>query len=85
MDELPDKENESTQVGVEHIASFADAYLHASLYVECPKCSTDFNLFDCGDGLYTTPIFNNKWEDLEGEEVCCPDCEHEFKISEIIW
>lgn len=55
-----------------------------SMRIECPKCSHDFDLVDHDDdGCYTRPIFNNRWDDLKGEDVLCPECETEFKISEV--
>lgn len=58
------------------------AILSWSLDVECPKCRADIDLTDIDDeGYVSMAIFNNKWDDLEGLEVECPECEHEFMIS----
>jgi len=51
------------------------------LNVECPHCSRVFDLVDQNDdGCFTTPIFNNRWDDLKGESVECPHCGRESLI-----
>jgi len=63
-----------------------NAELHARLWIECPNCDEDIDLFeDDPDGVYTVPVFNNSWDDLKEEEVYCPKCGHEFQIKEIVW
>ena len=58
--------------------------LHYRLWVNCPKCNEDFDLVDQDDdNVVSTAIFTNKWGDLEGYEIYCPKCEHEFEIKEI--
>lgn len=62
------------------------AVLTWSLYIECPYCHTDFDLAEYDDdSVYSMPIFNNKWDDLKGEEVECPDCGEYFAIKEAIY
>lgn len=62
----------------------ATANLTAHLFIDCPKCKHGFDLFDNDDdGIYSMPIFNNTWRDLEDEDVICPECDHEFKIKNI--
>ena len=56
------------------------------LWVDCPKCCAGIDLIDQDpdmDYLFSVAIFNNKWDDLEGEEVSCPECKHEFKINKV--
>lgn len=61
----------------------APATMSFSLDIICPKCGNEIDLTDCdNDGVYTTPIFNNKWDDLKGELVEC-ECGAEFQISEV--
>jgi hypothetical protein len=62
-----------------------NAVLDWSLNVECPKCKQDIDLAKVErneDGQYSRAIFNNKWHDLEGEEVEC-SCGNIFKIKEV--
>jgi phage FluMu protein Com len=62
----------------------ATAILNASLDVECPYCDKDINFFDHDeDGIYTRPIFNNKWDDLKGMDVTCPHCDSEFVLDDV--
>ena len=58
------------------------AQFRYSLDVKCPKCKDDIDLLDQDeDGCFTTPIFTNQWDELEGEMVICPICDHEFTID----
>jgi ssDNA-binding Zn-finger/Zn-ribbon topoisomerase 1 len=59
------------------------AQLRWSLDVECPKCEGEVDLSEGDDGTYSVPIFNNKWDDLEGEHAVCPHCDHEFRIKKV--
>lgn len=55
-----------------------------SLDIKCPSCAHEFDLSDDeDDGVYTTPIFNNKWDELEGEGVECPKCDCMFTIYSV--
>jgi hypothetical protein len=56
--------------------------LSYTLDIECPSCSKEIDLTDqdC-EGHYTTPIFNNRWDDLKGDIVQCDYCDHEFEIT----
>lgn len=70
----------------ERITRKADAYLNASLMVSCPYCNNRFDLFFYDDdNIFTFPIFNNKWNDLKGQDVECPRCEKEFLIDQVEW
>ena len=60
------------------------AQLSWSLWIECPHCSHDFDLADYDEeGQWSTPIFNNEWDKLSGEEVECPECTKVFQIEEV--
>ena len=53
-----------------------------SMMIECPHCEEYFDLVDEEeDGEYSTPIFNNRWDNLRGELVFCPECGKEFAIE----
>lgn len=68
------------------VKNIASAKLSASLFISCPQCDQYFNLFDDDDAaIYLIQIFNNKWDQLKGEEATCPECDHEFTISEVEW
>ena len=56
-----------------------------SLEIDCPYCNAQLDLCDEDDerGRLSSPIFNNRWEDLVGENVKCPDCEKIFIISKV--
>jgi len=59
-----------------------------SLTIECPKCNEDLDLSSGdynSDGCISTPIFNNKWDDLKGLEIQCACCEHDFYIKEVVY
>jgi len=63
-----------------------NATLRASLEIECPGCGHEFDLFDHDDdGLYLRPIFNNKWDDLQGEDIECPKCGCSFILGKVEW
>lgn len=62
----------------------ADVRIMFEMNVTCPVCDHEFDLVDADDyGFYAKPIFENRWEDLDGEEVTCPECDIDFKISQI--
>jgi hypothetical protein len=57
-----------------------------NLTTECPYCGVDINLKyndPSADGFYSTPIFNNRWDDLIGEFITCQHCDKIFKISNV--
>ena len=63
-----------------------EALLNASLDISCPYCNRDIDLFLIDDNDYIMKsIFNNKWNDLRGEEIICQDCGTNMVISDIIW
>ena len=55
------------------------------LYIDCPHCGESMDLLDDHnhEGEMTTPIFSNKWEELEGYKIECDHCGKEFQIEEI--
>lgn len=62
-----------------------NAVLYLSLNVECPKCKQDIDLASVErneEGQYSRVIFNNRLDELEGEEVEC-SCGNIFKIKEV--
>lgn len=62
----------------------SDLTITYSLDIECPYCGADIDLCDQDDeGFLSRPVFNNRWEDLEGKAVTCPDCDKTFKISSV--
>lgn len=64
----------------------AEATLRASLDVDCPKCLVFFDVLEDDDeGDFLTPIFNNRWDELRGREVTCPECGAIIELTEIIW
>lgn len=64
------------------------ALLDWGLYVDCPKCGLSNNLASClHDAEYTIArhIFTNAWDKLEGWEVTCEGCEHEFLLDGVAY
>ncbi|HHL33862.1 MAG TPA: hypothetical protein ENJ30_05800 [Desulfobulbaceae bacterium] len=62
-----------------------DLIVRYSLDIDCPYCGAELDLSDQDDenGRFSSPIFNNRWEDLVGDSVKCPDCAKEFIISNV--
>jgi hypothetical protein len=62
------------------------ALLDWSLHVDCPKCGESNDLaraqHDCEHDI-ARRIFTNDWDKLEGWEVTCEHCEHEFTIERV--
>lgn len=60
------------------------ALLEWSLHVDCPKCEHSNDLAS-GDHdsehQIAHHIFHNTWDKLQGWEVTCEECGHEFTIS----
>lgn len=62
------------------------AILDWSLRVECPKCEEENDLAgvkhdaENNIGLH---IFTNAWDKLNGHEVTCEHCGHEFTIEKV--
>ena len=60
------------------------ALLDWGLHVECPKCELQNNL---ASGLHDSEntiarhIFSNAWDKLDGWEVTCEGCGHEFRLA----
>ena len=60
------------------------ARLDWSLYVDCPRCDESFDLVDIDDDHDNTlakKIFTNQWDQVNGHEVTCPYCAHEFTLG----
>jgi hypothetical protein len=60
--------------------------LSFDLHVNCPHCDETIDLMDNDyndDGFFTRPIFENRWEDLKGEEITCFECEETFTIKDV--
>jgi len=68
------------------MATKSMATLGWSLDMECPKCKVDIDLsIDDDDCVYSRAIFNNKWDDLIGEEIVCKKCGHVFELGGITY
>jgi len=64
------------------------ANLDWSLDIQCPSCEHVFDISNSGnddDGEITVKIFNNKWDDIKGHRISCPDCGKVFLIDEVIY
>jgi len=64
----------------------ADMTIGYHFYVKCPLCGTVLDLADGdndSDGEFSTPIFNNRWDDLRGKIVSCSFCDQDFQIREV--
>lgn len=60
------------------------AQLYWKVLVNCPYCGDQFDLSEQDeDNWLSTRIFTNQWEKLEGAEVFCPRCSHEFEIDKV--
>lgn len=62
------------------------ALLNWSLHVDCPKCSLSNDLASCLHDVehdIARHIFTNAWDKLEGWEVTCEGCGHEFEIERV--
>jgi len=56
------------------------------LNIVCPYCGVDVDLTGeekDDDEYYLSPIFENGWDDLIGEEITCQHCDKIFKISNV--
>lgn len=56
------------------------------LYVDCPKCgtTTDAAEHDSGPEI-AVDLFSNNWKGIEGRELVCPECDHEFQVGEVTY
>ena len=60
------------------------AYLDWSLWVERPKYGNDTDLSaEDDDSVYVSAIFHNNWGALNGTDVVCSQCHHEFKLDKV--
>ena len=60
--------------------------LNWSLYVDCPKCKESNDISGPEhDSEHTISryIFTNAWEKLEGHELTCEHCGHEFELARV--
>ena len=66
----------------------AEALLSWNLTVDCPYCGEENDLadpyHDC-EGYFSTPIFNNKWEEIDGKEADCQKCGKTFSVSSVVY
>jgi len=56
------------------------------LFIDCNYCGETLDLSDGEfdqDGIFAIPIFNNKWDEIEGEEVICPKCGNPIIIERV--
>lgn len=66
----------------------AEASLSWHLFVECPHCREDIDLADSpydDEGYFSEPLFNNRWDEIEGKEVDCPKCKNTFSVSSTVY
>ena len=65
----------------------ATAQLSWNLWIDCPHCGETLDLSDPEsfdqDGVISIPIFNNKWDNLEGREIECNSCHRSFDIENV--
>ena len=62
------------------------AQLEWSLYVPCPKCGWSNDLSDAthdSEHEIAKRIFTNDWSRLDGWDVVCEGCSHEFQIERV--
>ena len=62
------------------------ASLDWSLHVSCPKCNHENNIAKSEhdtESRIAHYIFSNDWDKLNGWEVQCEQCQHEFKIEKV--
>lgn len=63
------------------------AFLDWSLDIDCPRCGNVVDLVqydaDSGDNDIANMIFRNRWDHLEGYDIECPRCKHDFKIDRV--
>lgn len=62
------------------------ANLEWSLYVTCPKCDESNDLAESvhdTENDIANHIFTNAWDKLNGWEVECQHCGHEFQIEKV--
>ena len=62
------------------------ALLDWSLNVDCPSCKEEIDLveYDSADDYHIAQkIFSNAWSKLEGFEITCPHCQHEFELGKV--
>lgn len=73
-----------SELGAVSEARKPTALLDWGLHVDCPKCRLSNDLASgLHDGEFNIArlIFSNAWDKLEGLEVTCEGCEHEFAIQ----
>lgn len=67
-------------------AKHPTANLEWSLHVTCPNCEESNDLSDQthdAENNIARHIFNNDWDKLNGWEVTCEHCGHDFTIEEV--
>jgi len=58
------------------------ALLSWHLFVDC-DCGELLDLADHDEDRDFSPIFNNKWDEIEGGEVICPKCDAVIVIEKV--
>jgi hypothetical protein len=78
-------QDEADQLKEENRLAAAEPILYVAwqFTTECPKCECTVDLADEDDGTLAVPIFNNKWDEVKGMDVECPECGYEFKIDDV--
>ena len=84
--EVPGAVVSNDQLGAGAEAKKPTARLDWSLHVDCPKCGGSNDLASCQHDVehdIARYIFNNAWDKLDGWEVTCDGCGHEFEIERV--
>lgn len=62
------------------------ATLTIELYVHCPHCAYYFDLIEQEqDNQFVSAICSNKWNQVSGIDVTCPECEQDFNLKGVEW
>jgi hypothetical protein len=62
------------------------AQLYWSLHVDCPKCDERNDIsrqVHDSENTISLHIFTNAWDKLEGHEITCEHCGHEFELARV--
>jgi len=58
--------------------------VYYEINVDCPSCKKTMDLtennFD-DDGVFSKPLFTNRWDEVKGIKIECIHCDNEFKID----
>jgi hypothetical protein len=58
-----------------------EACWNISLDCECPNCEESIDLTDGDDFWYGIQAGEHETRATKDFEVCCPKCDHEFKVD----